>query len=139
MRHILCVISSRGVSFVGDGPGASAAESEAEVEAVLLDQQDAGLTCLNDAVSGPMVTPGREAYSDTILARRLRDAIARLNRRSPKTREDALRRVLAANRPSLIEENRRLHRAMVRRCQWNIRAEDKLIAEMRAAGGPRTG
>ncbi|MGF6862811.1 type I site-specific restriction-modification system R (restriction) subunit [Rhodobacteraceae bacterium MBR-64] len=90
--------------------------TEAEVEAVLLDQLSAlGYACLNDAVSGPDGSaPERDAYSDTFLPRRLRAAIARLNPQIPEdAREDALRRVMASDRPSLIEENRRLHRAMV--------------------------
>ena len=104
--------------------------SEAEVEAVLLDQLGAlGYACLNDAVSGPDgPAPEREAYSDTILAGRLRAAIARLNPQIPEdAREDALRRVMASDRPSLIEENRRLHRAMVEGVPAEYRAEDGSI------------
>ena len=56
----------------------------------------------------------RPAYADVILADRLRAAIARLNPHMPaETREEALRRVLASETPSLIEENRRLHRFIV--------------------------
>ncbi len=101
--------------------------TEAEVEAVLLDQLGAlGYTCVNDAVSGPDgPSPEREAYSDTILSARLRGAIARLNPHIPEdAREDALRRVVASDRPSLIEENRRLHRAMVEGVPVEYRAED---------------
>ena len=52
--------------------------TEAEVEAVLLDHLGAlGYTCINDAVSGSDGrAPEREAYSDTFLPSRLRDAIA---------------------------------------------------------------
>ncbi|MFN3280040.1 MAG: type I restriction endonuclease, partial [Paracoccus hibiscisoli] len=90
--------------------------SEADVEAVLLQQlQGLGYACLNDAVSGPDGSaPERGAYSDTILAARLRAAVARLNPRIPEdAREEALRRMVASERPALIEENRRLHRFMV--------------------------
>jgi type I restriction enzyme R subunit len=90
--------------------------SEVEVEAVLLDQLGAlGYNCLNDKVSGPDgQAPERDAYSDTFLKQRLRGAITRLNPNVPDdAREDALRRVIATERPSLVEENRRLHRAMV--------------------------
>jgi len=50
--------------------------SEAEVEAILLSQlQGLGYACLNDAVSGPDGSaPERDAYSDTFLPGRLRDA-----------------------------------------------------------------
>lgn len=104
--------------------------TEAEIEAVLLDQLGSlGYACLNDAVSGPDgATPEREAYSDTILKARLRSAIARLNPHIPEeAREDALRRVIAAERPSLIEENRRLHRFMVEGVPVEYRAEDGSI------------
>ncbi len=104
--------------------------SEAEVEAVLLDQFGAlGYTCLNDAISGPDGhAPEREAYSDTVLPDRLRDAISRLNPQIPEdAREDALRKLLAVERPSLIEENRRLQRAMVEGVPVEYRAEDGTI------------
>lgn len=104
--------------------------TEAEVETVLLDHLGAlCYTCLNDAISGPDgSTPERDAYSDTILAGRLRAAIARLNPHIPEdAREDALRRVIAQDRPSLIEENRRLHRAMVEGVPVEYRADDETI------------
>jgi type I restriction enzyme R subunit len=104
--------------------------SEAEVETVLLSHLSAlGYTCLNDAASGPDGrAPEREAYSDTFLSGRLRDAIARLNPQIPEdARDDALRKLLAVERPSLIEENRRLHRAMVEGVPVEYRAEDGTI------------
>ncbi len=104
--------------------------SEAEVETVLLDQLEAlGYDCLNDAVSGPDGSnPERDAYSDTFLSGRLRDAIARLNPHIPEdVREDALRKLLAIERPSLIEENRRLHRAMVEGVPVEFRSDDGAI------------
>lgn len=90
--------------------------SEAEVEAILLSQLGRlGYACVNDAVSGPDGrSPERSAYSDTVLLPRLRAAVARLNPGIPaEVREDAIRKLMAAERPSLIEENRRLHHAMV--------------------------
>lgn len=104
--------------------------TEAEVEAVLLDHLGTlGYQCINDAISGPDGTcPEREAYTDTILARRLREAMARLNPQIPEeARQDALRRVLASERPSLIEENRRLHRFMIEGVPVEYRAEDGTI------------
>ena len=76
--------------------------TEAEVEAVLLDHLGAlGYACLNDAVSGPDGhAPEREAYSDTFLPNRLRNAIARLNPQIPEdAREDALRKLMSVERP----------------------------------------
>lgn len=104
--------------------------TEAEIEVVLLDQLGSlGYACLSEAVSGPDGTaPEREAYSDTILVRRLREAIARLNPNIPEeAHEDALRRILASERPSLMEENRRLHRFMVEGVPVEFRADDGSI------------
>jgi type I restriction enzyme R subunit len=104
--------------------------SESEVEAVLIDQLTAlGYTCINDAVSGPDGSgPERDAYSDTFLPERLLAAVARLNPQIPgDAREDALRKLLSVERPSLIEENRRLHRAMVAGVPVEYRAEDGTI------------
>ncbi len=81
---------------------------------------------MDDTVSGPDgKVPERDAYSDTILARRLREAMARLNPQTPEdAREDAMRWLVAPGRPSLIEENRRLHRALVEGVPVEFRAED---------------
>lgn len=58
--------------------------------------------------------PIRLSNSDVILETRLVDAIERLNPSIPEeARADALRKVMAVELPSLIEENRRLHRLIV--------------------------
>lgn len=104
--------------------------TEADVEAILLDQmQGLGYTCLSDKISGPDGScPEREAYSDTILARRLSATIARLNPQIPEeARADALRQVIAVERPSLIEENRRLHRLMIEGVPVEYRTDDGTI------------
>jgi type I restriction enzyme R subunit len=56
----------------------------------------------------------RASYGDVILVDRLKAAVARLNPALPEdARADAFRRILQTESPSLIEENRRLHKAMV--------------------------
>ncbi len=58
--------------------------------------------------------PVRQSNSDVILEARLVAAIERLNPAIPaEARSDALRKVMAVELPSLIEENRRLHRLIV--------------------------
>ncbi len=104
--------------------------TEAEVESILLEQLSGlGYACLTDNVSGPDgPAPEREAYSETLLLGRLRSAIARLNPHLPEdAREDALRRLVSAESPSLIEENRRLHRAMTEGVPVEYRADDGTI------------
>jgi type I restriction enzyme R subunit len=89
--------------------------SEAEVEDYLLDQFAAlGYEVASDAVIGPDgVRPERDAYSDTILYGHLKAAVARLNPHIPElARLDAIKQVIASERPSLIEENRRLHKLL---------------------------
>lgn len=55
--------------------------------------------------------PEREAYADVVLVKRLTVAIEKLNPTIPaEARGDALRKVLATEKPSLVEENRRLHK-----------------------------
>ena len=90
--------------------------SEADIEHALLEQlQRLGYTRTTDAQIGPDGSaPEREAYSDVLLLGRLRAAIERLNPQIPaEARHDALMQVVASKSPSLVEENRRLHRLIV--------------------------
>jgi type I restriction enzyme R subunit len=90
--------------------------SEADVEALVLKKlSDLGYSISSDAEIGPDgKSPQREAYADVVLAKRLTAAIERLNPSMPdEARGDAVRKVLATERPSLVEENRRLHKLMV--------------------------
>jgi type I restriction enzyme R subunit len=89
--------------------------SEADVEALLLHQfEELGYATSTDSIIGPDGTaPEREAYADIILVKRLSAAIARLNPDIPaEARDDALRKIVATEMPSLVEENRRLHKLM---------------------------
>ncbi len=68
---------------------------------------------------GPEIAPGesaaeRESFGDVVLVARLQDAIERINPNIPAgAREDAFRRVLRTETPSLLENNRRFHRMLV--------------------------
>ncbi|MGP1395451.1 MAG: type I restriction endonuclease subunit R [Inquilinaceae bacterium] len=104
--------------------------SEADVEALVLDQLGRlGYATSSDADIGPDgKAPEREAYADVVLAKRLVAAIERLNPTIPaEARSDALRKVLATERPSLIEENRRLHRLMIEGVDVEFYTEDGTI------------
>ena len=69
--------------------------------------------------AGPSIAPGellaeRGAYEEVVLAARLADAIDRLNPDAPLTaRDEALRRVLRLDAPSLIARNRLFHRLLI--------------------------
>jgi type I restriction enzyme R subunit len=55
----------------------------------------------------------RESFGDVLLVQRLRDAIDRLNPKIPEeAREDAFRRVVRPDRPTLIANNRAFHRML---------------------------
>ena len=67
----------------------------------------------------------RGSYDEVLLAGRLRKALARLNPHlSAETLEDVLRKVRQAETPSLIEENRRLHRYLVEGVPLEVARDD---------------
>lgn len=104
--------------------------SEAAVEQVVLDHLAAlGYSIATEAEIGPDgKAPEREAYSDVVLAKRLTAAINRLNPTiPPEARADAMRKVLATERPSLVEENRRLHKLMVEGVDVEFYSDDGTI------------
>jgi type I restriction enzyme R subunit len=84
--------------------------------------------------SAPHLAPGdlaaeRSSFADVILAWRLRDAIARLNPVAPSdAREDALRRVLRHDAPSLVGNNRAFHQMLRDGVPVEYRRDDGSIA-----------
>ena len=58
--------------------------------------------------------PERASYGDVLLLGRLKAALARINPQlPPDTIDDIVRKIVAAEMPSLVEENRRLHKLLV--------------------------
>ena len=69
--------------------------------------------------------PERRSYAEVLLVGRLREALERLNPHLPtETLEDVLRKVRQAETPSLLEENRRLHRYLVEGVPVEVARED---------------
>ncbi len=104
--------------------------SEAALEQIVLDQLGTlGYGIATDAEIGPDgKAPDRDAYADVLLMKRLVSAIDRLNPGIPaEARGDALRKVLSVEKPSLIEENRRLHRLMVEGVDVEFYSDDGTI------------
>ncbi|MGI0492932.1 type I restriction endonuclease subunit R [Alkalinema pantanalense CENA528] len=104
--------------------------TEADIEQMLLEQlQHLGYAHLAGVVTNPDGSqPERESYADTILAQRLRDALDRLNPTIPaEARDDAFKKLIATEKPNLIEENRRLHQALVEGIDVEFYAEDGTI------------
>ncbi len=104
--------------------------SEADVEDILLTTlAELGYATTSDIHIGPDGhAPEREAYSDVFLQNRLETAIDRLNPNiPPEARHDATRALLSSEFPSLIEENRRIHRMMVEGADVEYYADDGTI------------
>jgi type I restriction enzyme, R subunit len=82
----------------------------------------------------PHLAPGeiateRSSFSDVVLVDRLRDAIARLNPAIPSdAREEALRKVLRHDAPSLVGNNRAFHRMLRDGVPVEHRRDDGSIA-----------
>ncbi|MCS7468514.1 type I restriction endonuclease subunit R [Stieleria sp. ICT_E10.1] len=74
-------------------------------------------------------SPERESFQDVILVDRLRSAIAKLNPNLPEeAREDALRKVLRPDLPTVIQNNRAFHQRLRDGVEVEYRREDGSIA-----------
>jgi type I restriction enzyme R subunit len=107
---------------------AAIAESHVE-EAALAWLAELGFATVSGLEIGPDGAQSeRAAYGDVVLVGRLRAAIARLNPTLPEeVRASVLAKVLQAETPSLIEENRRLHRCLVEGVPVELRRADGSI------------
>lgn len=104
------------------------AESHVE-EAALAWLQELGYATRHGLEIAPdSPTAERASYADVVLSERLQAAIARLNPHVPhEAQADALRRLRQTEHPSLIEENRRLHKALVEGVDVEFYGEDGSI------------
>ena len=110
--------------------------SEAELETALLTQLAAlGYACASDEDIGPDgKQPQRNAYDEVVLKQRFENAVARLNPGLPlEARQDAVWRVMQFELPSLLEENRRLHKLMTEGVDVEYYAEDGALTAGRVA------
>ena len=104
--------------------------SESDVEDAAL-EWFAGLGY--DVAHGPDIgpegsAPERGSYDEVLLAGRLRKALAHLNPHLPaETLEEVERKLRQAETPSLIEENRRLHRYLVEGVPVEVARKDGSI------------
>ena len=73
-------------------------------------------------------TPERVSYDQVLLTGRLGEAIGRLNPHLPaETLEEVLRKVQQTETPSLVEENRRLHRYLIEGVPVEVARDDGSI------------
>src|ERR1700730_18234706 len=101
------------------------AERQVE-EAALAWLAELGYGTLDGFIIGPDgIAPERTSYGDVLLLERFRAAVARLNPHlPPETVTEAVAKVLQTETPSLIEENRRLHRYLVEGVPVEVRRAD---------------
>jgi type I restriction enzyme R subunit len=102
--------------------------------------EDAALAWLKDlgyaVVHGPDIAAGElsaersdPGFRDVVLENRLRNALARLNPKlPPEALEDAYRKAMRSDAPSLVERNRAVHRMLVKGIAVEYRREDGSIA-----------
>lgn len=104
--------------------------SEAAVEQALLDQlRLLGYSIEREEDIGPDGhRPERESHDEVVLKKRLETAVARLNPSLPlEAQQDATRRVTQSELPSLLEENRRLHKLMTEGVDVEYYADDGVL------------
>lgn len=88
--------------------------------------QELGWSYLHGSMIAPDGSaPERRSFGDVILVGRLEAAVARINPDAPEAaRNEAMRRVLAGELPSLVEENRRIHKLLTEGVDVEFRGDD---------------
>src|SRR4051812_48194702 len=104
------------------------AESHVE-EAALVWLAELGYATASGLDIGPDGgAPERGSYGDVLLLKRVRSAVAKLNPAlTAETRAHAVNLVLQAQTPSLVAENRRLHRYLIEGVPVEVRRDDGSI------------
>lgn len=88
--------------------------------------QELGWSYLHGSVIAPDGSaPERRSFGDVMLVGRLEAAVARINPDAPEAaRTEAMRRVLTGELPSLVEENRRIHKLLTEGVDVEFRGDD---------------
>ncbi len=110
--------------------------SEATVEQALLDQMRALEYSieLEDEIGPDGYRPERESHDEVVLKKRFEDAVVRLNPGLPlEACQDAVRRVIQSELPSLLEENRRIHKLMTEGVDVEYYADDGTLTAGKVA------
>ncbi|GMM61827.1 type I restriction endonuclease subunit R [Novosphingobium pituita] len=95
-------------------------------QAALETLRELGWSCLPGSVIAPDGrAPERRSFGDVVLVGRLEAAVARINPDAPEAaRNEAVRRVLTGELPSLVEENRRIHKLLTQGVDVEFRGDD---------------
>ncbi|OUI80281.1 type I restriction endonuclease subunit R [Acetobacter tropicalis] len=88
--------------------------------------QEIGWSYLHGSVIAPDGSaPERRSFGDVVLVGRLEASVARINPDAPEAaRNEAVRRVLTGELPSLVEENRRVHKLLTDGVDVEFRGDD---------------
>lgn len=110
--------------------------SENDIEQVLLNQ----LRTLNytiereENISPDGLHPERESHDVVVLRKKLEDAVARFNTHIPReAQQEAIRKIIQSESPSLIEENRRIHKLITEGVDVEYYSEDGLLTAGKVA------
>ncbi len=104
------------------------AESHVEEAALAWLSELGYATAYGNDISPDSTNPERGSYGDVLLIERVRAAIGRLNPGlSDEPRAEVLAKLMQVETPSLVEENRRLHRYMVEGVPVEVRRDDGTI------------
>lgn len=110
--------------------------SEAAVELALLEQlRGLGYSIEREEDIGPDGhRPERASHDEVVLKKRFVDAVTRLNQGLPlDATQDAIRKVMQSELPSLLEENRRIHKLMTEGVDVEYYAEDGTLTAGKVA------
>lgn len=110
--------------------------SESAVEQALLDQlRSLDYNIEREEDIGPDGHhPERESHYEVVLQKRFEDAVSRLNPVLPlEARKDAIRKVMQSEFPSLLEENRRIHKLMTEGVDVEYYADDGTLTAGKVA------
>ncbi len=110
--------------------------SEAAVEQALLGQLRAlGYSIECEENIGPDGRrPERESHDTVVLKKRFEEAVVRLNPRLPaEARQDAVRKLMQSEFPSLLEENRRIHKLITEGVDVEYYADDGTLTAGKVA------
>ncbi|HBX7769120.1 MULTISPECIES: type I restriction endonuclease subunit R [Enterobacteriaceae] len=110
--------------------------SEAAVEQALLEQMHVLDYSIEreDDIGPDGRRPERESHDEVVLKRRFEDAVARLNPDLPlEAHQDAVRRMMQSELPSLLEENRRIHKLITEGVDVEYYADDGTLTACKIA------
>jgi type I restriction enzyme R subunit len=110
--------------------------SEAAVELALLEQlRGLGYSIEREEDIGPDGhRPERESHDEVVLKKRFENAVSLINPGLPlEARQDAIRKVMQQELPSLLEENRRIHRLITEGVDVEYHADDGTLTAGKAS------